>query len=159
MKHLRVLGLAALPTAIFAVTALLLAGAGTARALAAGQEERVLSDTESRRFEAMTKGDLATLDGLLAEEMTYTHSTGQLETKQQFLDDLRSGKLKYEFIAPEDVLVRLYGSAGVVTGRARMQVRMQGQALGFQIRYTDVYAKRNGRWRLVAWQSTRLPEP
>jgi len=159
MKQPRVLGLRALRPAALAVTTLLLAGAGARPSLAAGQEERVLSDLESRRFEAMTKGDLAVLDGILADEMTYTHSTGQFETKQQFLDDLRSGKLKYEFIAPEDVLVRLYGTAAVVTGRARVQVRMQGQALGFQIRYTGVYAKRTGHWRLVAWQSTRLPEP
>lgn len=153
MKRVYRLGLGALVLAVLSG-----GGAGTPGA-PAGQEERSVSEAETRRFEAMTKGDVAALDGLLAEELTYTHSTGQVETKRQFLDDVRSGRLKYEFIAPEDVLVRVYGTTAVATGRARIQVRTQGQEMGIQIRYTDVYVKRAGRWKLVAWQSTRLPEP
>ena len=136
-------------------------GAGAAsRAAPHGKEdEQAVRDAEARRFDAMVRADTAALDTLLADDLTYTHSSGQFQMKRQCLADLQAGKLKYEFISPEGVQVRIYGTTAVVTGRARLQVRPQGQASGFQVRFTDVYVKRNGRWQMVAWQSTRLPEP
>jgi hypothetical protein len=34
-----------------------------------------------------------------------------------------------------------------------------GEEQKIHLRYTDVWAKRAGAWQMVAWQSTRLPEP
>ena len=52
-------------------------------------------------------------------------------------------------------MVRLYGDTAVITGAATIGLR--GQAAPFTLRYTLVYVKREGQWRMVAWQSTRLP--
>ena len=51
--------------------------------------------------------------------------------------------------------VRVYGPTAVLTGSADMVLR--GQPDTIRLRYTLVYAKRDGRWQMVAWQSTRLP--
>ncbi len=121
------------------------------------QAEQEIRQREIRRFEAMVRGDVAALDDILSEDLTYTHATGVFETKAEFIAKLKSGQTKYESFAPEDMLVRLYGTTCVVTGMARVKVRVKGEPLSFQLRFTDVYVKKGDRWQMVAWQATRLP--
>ena len=121
------------------------------------QDEQQIRQREIRRFEAMVRGDVTALDDILSEDLTYTHATGVFETKAEFIAKLKSGQTKYESFAPEDVLVRLYGMTGVVTGVARVKVQVKGEHLSFQMRFTDVYVKKGDHWQMVAWQATRLP--
>ena len=122
------------------------------------QAEQEIRLRETRRFEAMVRADLATLDEILADDLTYTHASGAHESKAQFIANLKSGQVKYESLTPEDTHIRLYGSAGVVTGMARVTVQVGGERKSFRLRYTDVYVKADGRWRMIAWQATRLPQ-
>ena len=107
----------------------------------------------------MTNADIEELDVILADDLTYTHTTGQNETKDEFLSSLKSQKIKYESIEPKEVELRIYDSTAVVTGISAMQVSAGEQHFSFSIRFIEVYQKRDGNWQLVAWQSTRLPEP
>ncbi len=113
---------------------------------------------ENRRIEAMTKQDVQALEGILADDLSYTHSTGRLESKAEFISSLTSGRTKYQSIERDDVNVRQYGDTAVVTGSAKFHVTANGQDMKFQVRFTDVYAKRDDVWRMVAWQSTKLPD-
>ena len=126
--------------------------------MASQQDEQELLRCQQRRLAAMVAVDLATLDELLAEDMTYTHSSGTLESKTQHLDALRSGRLNYESLTADDVRVRIYGDVGIVTGTSTIGVASGGQSRILRVRFTDVYHRANGRWQMVAWQSTRLPE-
>ncbi len=45
----------------------------------------------------------------------------------------------------------------VLTGTARIKVVSKGTSNAFGVRFMDVYARRNGCWQMVAWQSTKLP--
>jgi ketosteroid isomerase-like protein len=112
---------------------------------------------ERQRVQALTTNDLAALERLLADDLTYTHSTGAVDSKTTFLASLRSGDAKYETMEHDDLRVRTYGETAVLTGRTRVKVKSRGEDLSLQLRFTLVYAKRAGRWQMVAWQSTRLP--
>jgi ketosteroid isomerase-like protein len=119
-------------------------------------EEEVRA-ADARRIAAVVDADTAVLSSLLADDLTYTHTTGQVETKEQFLAGITSGKLDYQSIQPSEVQVRVYGNTAVMTGRAEMKVNAQGKDLAFAIRFTSVWVKGEGGWRMAAWQSTRLP--
>ncbi len=127
--------------------------------IAAGAEDarQEILAADARRFAAMIQGDQAALDGLLAGDLTYTHSSGQVETKAQFLESLRSGTLRYLSAQPSDQAVRLYGDTAVVTGRAEVKVSNQGQEAALSLRFTEVWVRSGGAWKLTAWQSTRIP--
>ena len=107
----------------------------------------------------MVAGDTPALRSALGEDLSYTHSNGLVQDRAQFLAALVSGTLRYESMAPSDVRVRLYGPAGVVTGRLDMKVVLDGQENVIAARYTAVYVRRDGRWQLVAWQSSPLAAP
>jgi Domain of unknown function (DUF4440) len=116
----------------------------------------VITTLEARRFKAMTEADLVTLERILGDDLTYTHTDGRTESKAEFIETLRSGKLRYLSIEPANEKVRSYGTTAVGTGRAVIKVRSDGKETTLQIRFIDVYLRRHGRWQLVAWQSTRL---
>lgn len=137
--------------ALAALALLLLPFAATAQ----DARQEILA-ADARRFDAMIRVDQAALDALLADDLTYTHSTGQAETKAQFLETLKTGKLRYLSAQTSDVAVRLYGETAVVTGRADVKAVSGGQELVLPLRFTEVWVKSGGAWKLAAWQSTRI---
>lgn len=113
---------------------------------------------EQARFAAMTRADIAALDTLLADDLIYTHTTGRVETKEQFLESLRVRRIHYERISPHDLQLRRPTSdVAVITGRARIEVTLADGRQEFDIRFTDVLVRRGDRWQTAIWQSTRLP--
>ena len=112
---------------------------------------------QAERFAAMIEADVDMLASLLAAELVYTHTTATVETKSEFLASVGSGEISYESIRPHDVEVRVYDEAAVAAGRSDMRVRVDGRVLEFTIRFLETYVRREGRWQLTAWQSTRLP--
>ena len=121
-------------------------------------EEAVLA-LEAERGRAMVAGDLAGLDRIFADDAIYTHSNGRSETKREFIDAIRSGGRKYVRMAGRDLHVRRAGDALVVTGQADGEVVAGGATIRLALVYTAVYARSGGRWRLVAYESTKRPEP
>lgn len=112
---------------------------------------------EDRRFAAMLRGDTALIRTLLADELAYTHTSGRLETKADFLRSIGSGALRYEAIEPEQRSVRLHDRVAVVLGRSAMRAGIGGEARAFRIRYVAVYVRQDGHWLLTVWQSTVVP--
>ena len=108
--------------------------------------------------DAITKEDVATLNRLFAEDIIVTSGSGEVRSKAQEMKDLTpSSKPDPDFtsIRPfitEDVRVRVYGDAAVVTGLAKWGFKYKGQEVNQERRFTHVYAKQQGRWRIVAQQ-------
>ena len=130
--------------------------------LASGQQtpaSEAVRAAESQRLRALVTADYAALDRLLADDLTYTHSTAKLDTKATYLEPLVSGRTRYQSLEPSDVQVRVYGTTGVVTGILRSVALVAGKESRTDMRFTNVWVQRDGRWQMVAWQSTRLPEP
>lgn len=126
-------------------------------ALAAAQDARQeILAADARRFAATIQRNLAALDGLLAADLTYIHSNGQLETKAQFLETLRSGKLRFLSAKPSGQAVRVYGNTAVVTGKVELKAKVQAGEVALSLRFTEVWVKSGSAWKLTAWQSTSI---
>jgi ketosteroid isomerase-like protein len=123
---------------------------------AANDAQKEILDLESRRFHAMQEVDVATLNEILSDDLTYTHSNGWQQTKAEVIGVLGSGELKYLSITTRDLKVRVYGESAVVTGHAMVRIKARGEEETLNICYLDVYVKQEGRWQMVAWQSARV---
>ena len=119
---------------------------------------QLVIDLDRQRMEAMARKDLAALDALISEDLVYTHSTARLDTKQSLLGAMESGATVYTSVAPSEVKAQDLGDTVVLTGKAQIAVMSQGRPNSFAVRFTDVWSNKAGRWQMVAWQSTRLPE-
>ncbi len=117
--------------------------------------QQVLAVDDARR-QAMLHADVAALDQLLAEDVTIFWGDGTADDKRSTLELIRSGQLRYSQFEYEDTRVRVYGETAVMTGKARVQYQSEGQTHCSSGRVTRVYVHQNGKWRLVASQTTRI---
>ena len=126
-----------------------------------GKVEQQVLQAEKDRFAAMIKGDRPALEKLLADDLTYTHSSALFETKEQFIKSVTSGNIDYVSIVPNepDWKVRVNGNTAVVNGVAAVNVIDNGKDRKIRIRFTTVHANRSGAWQLLAWQATVIPNP
>jgi len=116
-----------------------------------------VADLEQRRWRALVAGDLEELDRLFADDLTYTHSNGMVDTKQSYLGALRDGVFRYLDIDVDEPTSHDFGSTVVVTGRAVPTSESADGRLVSPLRYTAVWAERDGEWRFVAWHSCPVP--
>ena len=123
----------------------------------AGNAQKVV-DLDRQRMTAMAQKDIAKLNELIADDLVYTHSSARLDTKQSLIGNMESGSTVYTSVVPSDVKAQDLGDTVVLTGSCRISVNAGGRPNSFGVRFTDVYARRNGRWQMVTWQSTRLPD-
>jgi ketosteroid isomerase-like protein len=118
---------------------------------------QMIVDLDKKRMRAMAEKDVATLEAVLADDLIYTHSSARLDTKQSLIGAMVSGATVYTGVEASDVKAQDLGDAVVLTGIAQIKVVSNGTPNAFGVRFTDVYARRDGRWQMVTWQSTRLP--
>ena len=107
---------------------------------------------------ALLAKDSVSLSSLLADDVTYVHSTGNVQTKSQLIRDVMSGVQDYKSIEPSDMQVRIYDNTGVVTLKLKVNVINGGKPLDLNMYVTLTWVKMNGDWKLVARQSVRVPE-
>jgi len=115
-------------------------------------------DLDRQRMTAMAEKNIAALNDLIADDLIYTHSSARLDTKASLIGNMQSGSTVYTEVTPSNVVAQDCGDAVVLTGQARIGVMSGGKPNAFTVRFTDVYANRGGKWQMVTWQSTRLPE-
>lgn len=118
--------------------------------------EHALRNLDEQRIAALLQPDIPTLERIMADDFTYTHSSGQTQTKAEFLADFKSGKRVFKSLKQEDVQVRVYGNAAVLTGRCDLTGVNAGKDFVLPMHFIEVYANLNGHWQWVTWQSTRL---
>ena len=112
---------------------------------------------EDRRVAATVAADVATLEEVLADDLIYTHSSASVDTKTVYIDKLRSGSLSYISIERGPADIRIWGDTATVTGQAVLQISAEGNARQINISYLNVWVPIDGRWQMVAWQSTPRP--
>ena len=123
----------------------------------AGNEQMII-DLDRKRMTAMAEKDIATLNELIADDLVYTHSSARLDTKQSLIGNMESGSTVYTSVVPSDVKAQDLGDTVILTGSCKISVNAGGRPNSFGVRFTDVYARRGGKWQMVAWQSTRTPD-
>jgi ketosteroid isomerase-like protein len=119
-------------------------------------EDDVLA-AEALRYRAMVDGDLATLDELCAEELSYAHSSGVRDTKAEYFAKLRSGYYVYHRVDHPVERVTVSGDTAVVIGRMTADIHAGGVAKTIDNLALAVWTRASGTWRLLAYAPTPLP--
>jgi kynurenine formamidase/ketosteroid isomerase-like protein len=112
-------------------------------------------------LDGASRNDVAAHDRFWADDLVYTRSAGVRMGKAEILDNARSGPTATPegrtTYAAEDIRIQQYGDASVVAFRLIGTTGSGEQAEIVHYLNTGTFVKRNGEWRAVAWQSTRVP--
>ena len=112
----------------------------------------LLLSLEAERCEAISAGDRARLEALLADDMQQIHASGVVEGKAAYIDTLLRRRRRCERTG--ETTVRLSGDTAVMTGPQR-NVYADG-TVGDMLT-TLVWVQREGCWQLASSHSTHMP--
>ena len=95
--------------------------------------------------------DLAGLERVLTADFTLTLSNGEVNTRADEMNELRSGKVHYDVFENYDMLARLYGDdTAVVLGKTHVKGKSDGKPFEHVVQFTDTLIKRDGQWQVAA---------
>jgi ketosteroid isomerase-like protein len=119
--------------------------------------EAAVRAAELARFKANVDADAKALGLLLADDLDYVHSNGDIDTKASFIESLTSGHRDYIAMTGELQKVRVFGDVAIIRGLARVTVATDGKSQDLDIGYTDTWIWKDKRWQMTGWHSSRYP--
>ncbi|HUO22135.1 MAG TPA: nuclear transport factor 2 family protein [Caulobacteraceae bacterium] len=122
---------------------------------APGSPEAELLAVEDARFAAQIAHDAKTAAKYMADDMIYTHATGRVQTKADYVHELATGNTPYRVIEPSSRSVFVSGDVGLT--HATIFTDTAGKHLTGT--YLAAYVKRDGRWQLLYWQTSQGYDP
>ena len=108
---------------------------------------------ERELFAAYQRRDIAGLDQILDDDYLFIAPNGQVRTKEAVLD---FGWPAYQRLEVDEIRVRLYGEAAVLTGRVTIQGESETDTATGVYRHTRVYVRQRGKWRAISGHSSKV---
>ena len=131
-----------------AVMSLVLPGA------ACGDDASDLVAIEKSLAMSVVDLDFETLDRVYADDFVFAHSTGVVETKDDWFRFLRENERFYTFRSVDSIKVELHGDIAVTDGRIHIKTRSEDpKRKEFTVWYIRVYERRDGDWQLISHRS------
>jgi ketosteroid isomerase-like protein len=116
--------------------------------------EEELLKVEKGFVDAIAKNDLEAIERFITDDWIIINADGGIIDRERFLEVIKSGTLTHEMMESEDMRVRVYGDSAVVSALTRSKGKFMGQEFTTHERSTDVFVRRDGRWRCVLTQLT-----
>ncbi len=120
-------------------------------------EEEQIRELMQRWDNALVNRNLEFIDSILAEDFTYISSSAQVQNKAEHLALIKSTDLRIESSTSSNFVIRIYGDTAVAIAEGRIKGSYKSKGFDSHYRFTDVWVKRHGRWKVVNTQITDIP--
>jgi len=141
--------------AAVAIVALTGCASSTPAASSAASEQSVAAAAERLRV-AMIDPTPAALAQLVADDLSYGHSGGRVDTKDSFIGDLVAGKSDFVTIAITDQTIKIVGNTAIVRHTLTADTNDSGKPGKVQIKILGVWQQQGSQWKLLARQAVRV---
>jgi len=141
---------------LFTVLLALAILAGVQPAAAQSGDEAAVAQAVETFRKAMLASDRSQFEALCANQMSYGHSGGKIETKKQFIDDATSGKSVWKSLNLSDQSIQIVGNNAIVRNILTGDLESGGKITPIKIGILWVWQKQDGLWKLLARQAFRL---
>ncbi len=129
---------------------------GASQSTSGSADDQQLIGVEQQWAQAEKSGDAATVGRIEADNYVFTDPSGKITGKQDDVNGLKSGKMKFQTFELSDLQPHVTGNTAVVTGRATVQGTDNGKDVSGTYAFTDTFVKKDGQWQAVATQSTPI---
>lgn len=121
------------------------------------ESRRMIDQLEEQWRTAVLHADSTAMDALLADDFMAITSSGTLQTKDEALANLRSGRTRITVLNVSDRKVRFYGRTALVISLAEVQGTTPEGPIAGSFRYTRVYVRNpQGEWKIVSFEASPI---
>lgn len=128
----------------------------SSRAFADADEEAAVLQAVAALNRAMLDADRSGLESLVADQLSYGHSSGMVQTKAQFVAVIVNKETIYKSIVLTEPLTIMAGSNAIVRHIASVDYETGGKTATARIGVLQVWVKEETRWRLLARQAFKI---
>src|ERR1019366_1821458 len=122
-----------------------------------GSDEQQIAALAHELDQAFGKADIGWLEKHFADEFTAIHSNAKLVNKAQEIDNVKTGNTKWATVDVHDRKINVIGDTAVVVSLTSSTGTVGGNPYSADFRTTEIWVKHEGNWKMVAFQSTRVP--
>lgn len=126
-------------------------------AFAQSKSEKQVAEAVQQLRKAMLDGDGAALDKLTLPQLSYGHSSGHVDTKQEFVGNLSSGKSDFVTLDLSEQTIRVEGKTAVVRHTLIGATNDLGKPGTVKLHILSVWQKKGGQWKVLARQAVKIP--
>jgi ketosteroid isomerase-like protein len=121
-----------------------------------GEIHKEIETLEEQWRQATVNNNIGEMNRLLADDYVGITSNGTVENKQQALAQRSAGTVRVTRLDITDTKVRVYGDTAVVTSQAQLEGTNGTSDISGLYRYTRVYNRRLGQWKIVSFEASRI---
>ena len=132
-----------------------LAGSASAQS----SDEAAVSESVEVLRKGILEADKGKLGQVASEQISYGHSDGRVETKEQFVKGVLGRKQTVKSLAFPELKISVVGPSAIVRHIYLAESELDGKATTTRIGALQVWQKQDGAWKLLARQGFRLPAP
>lgn len=125
--------------------------------MAQSKEEAAVTAAVENLKKAMIDGDKAGLEKITADQLSYGHSSGRVEDKASFVDNIVTGKSDFVTIELTNQTVTVAGDAAIVRHALSATTNDNGNAGSVKLNILLIWQKQKGQWKLLARQAVKVP--
>ena len=125
-------------------------------ACAQSSDEEKLTITVKEFHQALVKRNTVSINQQTDRALSYGHSNGWVETKEDLIKDLESGYISYQKINEDSISILMNGDMANVRFLADISATMKGTSSSFKLRVLEVWIKKSKRWLLFARQAVKV---
>jgi hypothetical protein len=121
------------------------------------KEVQVAKAVESLK-ESMIRADSAGLSALVADSLSYGHSSGKIENKATFIQSITSGRSVFVSIELLNQHIQVYQHTAVVRHVFQAITNDSGKPGKVKLSIVTVWIRHKGRWQLITRQAVKIPD-
>ena len=124
------------------------------------ETRHIIDQLEDDWREAILTSNIKVMDSLLAQDYMAITPSGAIQSRDEALQILSSGRIHFNSLNLTDRKVRFYSGTAVVTSLADVQATTPDGPITGKFRYTRIYIRNGqGKWKIVSFEANRVREP
>ena len=120
------------------------------------KSEQNLNDAVKSLNYAIINPTQESLDAIVADELSYGHSSGKVQNKKEFIDDLLHGAYDFTSIDISDQQITMAGNTAMVRQIFDSEALNNGEPVHIHIGNMLIFQKQDGKWKLLGRQAFKI---
>ncbi|RJX80776.1 nuclear transport factor 2 family protein [Pseudomonas sp. LS-2] len=125
-------------------------------AASTASDEQDVAKAVDKMTQAMLHKDIATLNALTSDNVTYGHSSGKIQNKQEFVADIETGRSGFKTLQMLNQKIKMNGDTALVRNHFSAQAVNSGVEVPTEIENFQIWQKQKGQWLLIGRQAFKF---